>query len=107
MSLYTIELLRGDRVAVDLAYVGHDFVTRSDESSTIARFRPAASSEYGYDGQFSLFIAADPTAAPGYLDMASYRLQRSAIRWPHGRSRSGKPTLFRTRSSRSISSQSR
>jgi hypothetical protein len=60
----------------DWAAVGKHFVSASGTSSAIACDAPHATSEFGYDGQFFLFIARDPAGAVPYLDNASYRYGR-------------------------------
>jgi hypothetical protein len=59
-----------------LAYVSASFQGRAGRSAAIARLRPTAGNTVGYDGQFFLFIAADPTGARRYLDNAAYRYSR-------------------------------
>ena len=56
--------------------VGRHFVTASETSPEIARDGPYATSRFGYDGQFFLYIARDPADAVPYLDNASYRYGR-------------------------------
>ena len=60
----------------DWAAIGRHFVTASDASPVIARDAPHATSVFGYDGQFFLYIARDPGGAVPYLDNASYRYGR-------------------------------
>ena len=60
----------------DWAAIGEHFVGASEESPAIARDAPHATSRFGYDGQFFLYIARDPDGAVPYLDNASYRYGR-------------------------------
>jgi hypothetical protein len=60
----------------DWASVGRHFVGASKTSPAITRDAPHATSEFGYDGQFFLYIARDPDGAVPYLDNASYRYGR-------------------------------
>ena len=60
----------------DSATIGEHFVGASEESPAIARDAPHATSRFGYDGQFFLYIARDPDGAVPYLDNASYRYGR-------------------------------
>jgi hypothetical protein len=70
--------------AVDFARVAPKFVDYSHKSSVIvpSRFGFTRKSvgrgqdELGYDGQFYLFMALDPTNARYYLDAPAYRFQR-------------------------------
>ena len=59
-----------------LAYVSSFFQGRPGHSTTIAAIRPTTGNTVGYDGQFYLFIAADPLHARPYLDNAAYRYSR-------------------------------
>lgn len=68
----------------DFIKIGRTYVTRSHVSSVI-RFDPhyaypqnhqAGSAGSGYDGQFSYYIALDPSKARYYIDAPSYRYQR-------------------------------
>jgi hypothetical protein len=59
-----------------LAYVSATFQARPGHSSAIADLLPTAGDTVGYDGQFFLFIAADPTGARPYLDNPAYRYSR-------------------------------
>jgi hypothetical protein len=62
---------------VDLARVGHEFVTRAPgESRAIDELVPDTFDESGYDGQFFLYIAVDPTGAEPYVDEPPYRYSR-------------------------------
>ncbi len=60
----------------DWAAIGRRFVGASETSPAIARDAPSATSRFGYDGQFFLYIARDPAGAVPYLDNASYRYGR-------------------------------
>ena len=60
----------------DWAAIGRRFVGASETSPTIARDAQNATSRLGYDGQFFLYIARDPSGAVPYLDNASYRYGR-------------------------------
>lgn len=60
----------------DWATIGKRFVGASETSPEIVRDVPNATSEFGYDGQFFLYIARDPAGAVPYLDNASYRYGR-------------------------------
>jgi hypothetical protein len=62
----------------DWAAVGRHFVRASETSPAISSDAPHATSTFGYDGQFFLFIARDPDDAVPYLDNASYRYGRIA-----------------------------
>jgi hypothetical protein len=57
------------------ADVGRQFAGRS-ESAPIRDDLRFARSTYGYDGQFFLYIAQDPTGAKSAIDNASYRYGR-------------------------------
>jgi len=59
-----------------IAYVSATFQARPGGSAAIARIKPTAGDTVGYDGQFFLFIAADPVGARPYLDNAAYRYSR-------------------------------
>jgi hypothetical protein len=59
-----------------LAYVSATFQARPGHSAAIAGLVPTAGNTVGYDGQFSLFIAADPVGARPYLDNPAYRYSR-------------------------------
>jgi hypothetical protein len=59
-----------------LAYVSATFQARPGHSAAIAGLVPTAGNTVGYDGQFFLFIAADPFGARPYLDNAAYRYSR-------------------------------
>jgi hypothetical protein len=63
----------------DWAAIGSHFVTASETSPAIARDAPHATSRFGYDGQFFLYIARDPAGAIPYLDNASYRYGRIVL----------------------------
>ena len=60
----------------DWATIGKHFVGASETSPAITRDAPHATSRFGYDGQFFLYIARDPDGAVPYLDNASYRYGR-------------------------------
>jgi hypothetical protein len=60
----------------DWAAIGKRFVGASETSPAIVRDVPHATSTFGYDGQFFLYIARDPDGAVPYLDNASYRYGR-------------------------------
>ncbi len=60
----------------DWAAIGRRFVGASETSPAIVRDAPNATSRFGYDGQFFLYIARDPAGAVPYLDNASYRYGR-------------------------------
>lgn len=60
----------------DFAFIGQQFVDRSSTSPAIEADRAHIQSEWGYDGQFFLYIAQDPSGAPPYIDDASYRYGR-------------------------------
>ena len=60
----------------DWAAVGRHFAGASEASPVISRDAQAATSVFGYDGQFFLYIARDPADAVPYLDNASYRYGR-------------------------------
>ncbi len=60
----------------DWATIGKHFVGASETSPAITRDAPHATSTFGYDGQFFLYIARDPDGAVPYLDNASYRYGR-------------------------------
>jgi hypothetical protein len=60
----------------DWASIGRHFVGAGGTSPVIERDAPLATSEFGYDGQFFLYIARDPEGAVPYLDNASYRYGR-------------------------------
>jgi hypothetical protein len=60
----------------DWATVGEHFVGASETSPAIARDAERATSTFGYDGQFFLYIARDPAGAVPYLDNPSYRYGR-------------------------------
>ena len=62
----------------DWAAIGKHFVGASEASPAILRDAPHATSTFGYDGQFFLYIARDPDGAVPYLDNASYRYGRIA-----------------------------
>ena len=65
------------RDVVDLARVGREFVTRAPgESRAIDELAPDTFDESGYDGQFFLYIAVDPTGAEQYVDEPPYRYSR-------------------------------
>lgn len=57
-------------------FIGQTFLDRSEVSEAIESNAGAASAGTGYDGQFSLFIAQDPTRAHAYIDSPSYRYGR-------------------------------
>jgi hypothetical protein len=59
-----------------LAYSSSFFQGRQGGSEAISRFAPTANGTVGYDGQFFLYIALDPTGARPYLDNAAYRYGR-------------------------------
>jgi hypothetical protein len=59
-----------------LAHVSSFFQGRPGSSTAVAAIRPTAGNTVGYDGQFYLFIAADPVGARPYLDNAAYRYSR-------------------------------
>ena len=69
----------------DWATIGRRFVGASETSPVIVRDASHATSRFGYDGQFFLYIARDPDGAVPYLDNASYRYGRIvyplAARW--------------------------
>src|SRR4029079_5166124 len=52
------------------------FVGASETSPAITRDAERATSTFGYDGQFFLYIARDPAGAVPYLDNPSYRYGR-------------------------------
>ncbi len=60
----------------DWAAIGKHFVGASETSPAIVADAPHATSTFGYDGQFFLYIARDPDGAIPYLDNASYRYGR-------------------------------
>ena len=60
----------------DWAFIGRHFVTASETSPPIVGDAPHATNRLGYDGQFFLYIARDPSGAVPYLDNASYRYGR-------------------------------
>ena len=60
----------------DWAAVGRHFVSAAETSPAISADAPYATSVFGYDGQFFLYIARDPSGAVPYLDNASYRYGR-------------------------------
>ena len=60
----------------DWAAVGRHFVGASETSPAISGDASHATSVFGYDGQFFLYIARDPDGAVPYLDNASYRYGR-------------------------------
>ena len=60
----------------DWAAIGRHFVGASETSPAISRDAQNATSRFGYDGQFFLYIARDPSGAVPYLDNASYRYGR-------------------------------
>jgi hypothetical protein len=60
----------------DWAAVGRHFVGAAETSPAISGDAPHATSVFGYDGQFFLYIARDPSGAVPYLDNASYRYGR-------------------------------
>ena len=62
--------------AADAATVGQRWLAQGDGSPAIERLDGAAESHVGYDGQWSLFIALDPTGANGYLDTPEFRYGR-------------------------------
>lgn len=73
----TLLSFRAGAVATDYALVGWKFAHQSNVSTAIAfgpTFRYAP--EVGYDGQFSYFIALDPTNARYYIDNPAYRYER-------------------------------
>ena len=53
----------------DWAAIGEHFVGASEASPAIARDAEHATSRFGYDGQFFLYIARDPDGAVPYLDI--------------------------------------
>jgi hypothetical protein len=59
-----------------LAYVSATFQGRPGHSAAIAGLVPTAGNTVGYDGQFFLFVAADPIGARPYLDNPAYRYSR-------------------------------
>ena len=63
----------------DWAAIGRHFASASDTSPAIAGDAPYATSRFGYDGQFFLYIARDPAGAVPYLDNASYRYGRIVL----------------------------
>jgi hypothetical protein len=66
---------RGD--VDDLPRVGITFLDQGAGSSAeIDALRPNATRRFGYDGQFFLFIALDPTGARPYIDEPPYRYAR-------------------------------
>jgi hypothetical protein len=58
--------------AGDYAFVGRTFLDRSGTPAAIAE-HAHATSRVGYDGQFALFIALDPTHAAASIDKPAYR----------------------------------
>ena len=58
------------------ADVGHKFAQREGASDPIHHDERFSVSTWGYDGQFFLYIAQDPTNARAALDNASYRYGR-------------------------------
>jgi hypothetical protein len=58
--------------AGNFAFVGRSFVDRPGLSTTIAT-HAEPTSRIGYDGQFALFIALDPTHAASAVDKPAYR----------------------------------
>ncbi|MFL5964759.1 MAG: hypothetical protein ACJ757_17935 [Gaiellaceae bacterium] len=58
-----------------LAHVSSFFQGRPGGSAAIARLEPRAA-DVGYDGQFYMYIAVDPTGARPYLDNPAYRYSR-------------------------------
>ena len=64
------------RPLVQLARVGSEFQGRSAGSPAIDGLDDAVVDDIGYDGQFFLYIAVDPSGAEGYLDAPAYRYSR-------------------------------
>jgi hypothetical protein len=60
----------------DFAFIGSQFVDRSSTSPAIDADQAHVQSQFGYDGQFFLYIAQDPRGAVPYIDNASYRYGR-------------------------------
>jgi hypothetical protein len=58
------------------ARIGSRFINGAESSPAIERFAGDAIAPFGYDGQFFLYIAADPTHAVDYLDTPGYRYGR-------------------------------
>jgi hypothetical protein len=66
---------RGD--VEDLPRVGITFLDQGAGSSPeIDALRPDATRKFGYDGQFFLYVALDPTGARPYIDEPPYRYAR-------------------------------
>jgi hypothetical protein len=62
--------------AREFAVIGQEYIDKGSGSPAIEGLAADAKPGTGYDGQFFLFIALDPTGAPEYIDDAGYRYGR-------------------------------
>jgi hypothetical protein len=75
-GLWAVAVIRRGDVA-NLPIVGISFLDQgAGASAEIDALRAGATSRYGYDGQFFLYIALDPVDARHYIDKPPYRYAR-------------------------------